>query len=308
LANFVAAGLSPYEALKVATLDAADFMGASGKFGVVRPGARADLVLIEGDPFRDVRNASRIVGVMVRGHWLCATNRPSLDLQSRMARTSQRNMRRLSKSDFLSVLIITAVAGCLCYRGTFYQTGAQFYSSCWQRMHANGREANSPRQAAEWATCDETAKTAVYRHGFVFAGNPDYAVTPQLKAVRAACPSSYGDVPVTGIWALAIRMIQDSGGTTLTDKFLPARATIVRVFTAKWPNCAMTATANGFPKLVKRKGTWEFDTECTPCMAEEQAMKKDNEDTARTLREWDKISPADRDKKVNEFIESAPSK
>jgi len=56
-------------------------------------------------------------------------------------------------------------------------------------------------------------------------------------------------------------MIQDSGGTTLTDKFLPARATIVRVFTAKWPNCAKTATANGFPKLVKRKGAWEFDTE-----------------------------------------------
>jgi len=70
---------------------------------------------------------------------------------------------------------------------------------------ANGREANSPEQAAEWATCDETAKTAVYRHGFVFAGNADYAVTPQLKAVRAACPSMYSDVPLTGIWALAFR-------------------------------------------------------------------------------------------------------
>jgi hypothetical protein len=190
-----------------------------------------------------------------------------------MARTSQRNMRRLSKSDFLSVLIITAAAGWLCHRGTFYQTGAQFYSSCRQRMHANGREANSPEQAAEWATCDETAETAVYRHGFVFGGNPDYAVTPQLKAVRAACPSMYSGVPLTGIWGLAVQMIQDSGGATLTDQFLPARATIVRVFAAKWPNCAKTATANGFPKLVKRQGTWEFDTECTPCMAEKQAMK-----------------------------------
>ncbi len=187
-----------------------------------------------------------------------------------MARTSQRNMRRLSKSDFWSVLIITAVAGWLCYRGTFYQTGAQFYSRCWQRMHANGREANSPEQAAEWATCDEAAKIAVYRHGFVFAGNRDYALTPQLKALRAACPSMDGDLPLAGIWALAVQMIEDSGGTTLTDKFLPARATIVRVFTAKWPNCAKTATANGFPKLVKRKGSWEFDTECKPCMAEGQ--------------------------------------
>jgi hypothetical protein len=91
-------------------------------------------------------------------------------------------------------------------------------------------------------------------------------------------------------------MIQDSGGTTLTDRFLPARATIVRVFTAKWPNCAKTATANGFPKLVKRNSTWEFDTECTPCMAEKQAMKKDNEGTATTLPAWEKMSPADGEK------------
>jgi hypothetical protein len=116
------------------------------------------------------------------------------------------------------------------------------------------------------------------------------------------------DVPLAGIWALAVQMIQDSGGTTLTDKFLPARATIVRVFTAKWPNCARTATANGFPKLVKRKGSWEFDTECKPCMAEKQAMKKDNEDTAGTSRELDEMSPVDREKKVNEFMESGPSK
>jgi hypothetical protein len=54
-------------------------------------------------------------------------------------------MRRLSRSDFLSVPIITAVAAYLCYRGAFYQAGAQFYSGCWQRMHANGRDANFER-------------------------------------------------------------------------------------------------------------------------------------------------------------------
>jgi cytosine/adenosine deaminase-related metal-dependent hydrolase len=70
LANFVNAGLSPYEALKAATVDAAEFMDASGEFGVIRTGARADLLLVEANPLEDVRNASRIVGVMVRGHWL----------------------------------------------------------------------------------------------------------------------------------------------------------------------------------------------------------------------------------------------
>jgi len=70
LQNFVGVGFSPYEALKAATVDAAEFVGASGEFGVIRPGARADLVLVEGNPLEDVKNASRIAGVMVRGHWL----------------------------------------------------------------------------------------------------------------------------------------------------------------------------------------------------------------------------------------------
>ena len=70
LQNFVEAGLSPYEALRGATVDAAEFMNAAGEFGVVKVGARADIVLVDGNPLEDVKNASRIVGVMVRGHWL----------------------------------------------------------------------------------------------------------------------------------------------------------------------------------------------------------------------------------------------
>jgi len=70
LSNLVDAGLSPYQALKAATADAAEFMGAVGEFGVVKPGARADLILVEGNPLQDVKNVSRISGVMVRGRWL----------------------------------------------------------------------------------------------------------------------------------------------------------------------------------------------------------------------------------------------
>ena len=70
LANFVTAGLSPYEALKAATVDAADFIGAPGEFGVVKSGARADVVLVRGNPLEDIGSATRIVGVMVRGRWL----------------------------------------------------------------------------------------------------------------------------------------------------------------------------------------------------------------------------------------------
>jgi imidazolonepropionase-like amidohydrolase len=57
-------------ALRAATMDAAGFVGGSGEFGVVRPGARADFLLAKDNPLEDVKNASHIVGVMVRGHWL----------------------------------------------------------------------------------------------------------------------------------------------------------------------------------------------------------------------------------------------
>jgi len=70
LSNFVEAGLSPYEALRASTVDAAGFLGVPGDFGVIKLGARADLVLAEANPLDNVKNASRIVGVMVRGLWL----------------------------------------------------------------------------------------------------------------------------------------------------------------------------------------------------------------------------------------------
>jgi len=70
LSNFVSTGMSPYEALKAATVDVAEFMGVPGEFGVIKRGARADLILLEDNPLDNVRNTSRIGGVMVRGHWL----------------------------------------------------------------------------------------------------------------------------------------------------------------------------------------------------------------------------------------------
>lgn len=69
LAEFTRAGLSPYQALSGATSQAADFLGASGEFGVVQAGARADLILLEDNPLLDLEALRRPVGVMVRGQW-----------------------------------------------------------------------------------------------------------------------------------------------------------------------------------------------------------------------------------------------
>ena len=67
LANLVEAGLTPYEALVTGTRDAAEFVGATGEFGVVATGARADLILTDGDPLEDVSAVADPAGVMVRG-------------------------------------------------------------------------------------------------------------------------------------------------------------------------------------------------------------------------------------------------
>ncbi|MFQ5472991.1 MAG: amidohydrolase family protein, partial [Dehalococcoidia bacterium] len=70
LRNLVGAGLSPYEAIRAGTANAAEFLQETGEFGIVRTGARADLILLEANPLDDVANVQKRVGVMVRGKWL----------------------------------------------------------------------------------------------------------------------------------------------------------------------------------------------------------------------------------------------
>jgi imidazolonepropionase-like amidohydrolase len=68
----VRAGLTPYEALRTATLEAAELLRASAKVGTVAVGKRADLLLLEGNPLSDVSQSARIAGVMARGHFFGA--------------------------------------------------------------------------------------------------------------------------------------------------------------------------------------------------------------------------------------------
>lgn len=70
LRSLVAAGLSPYEALRAATASAGEMLGQADFRGTVAVGKRADLVLLEADPLEDVANVARRTGVMVGGRWL----------------------------------------------------------------------------------------------------------------------------------------------------------------------------------------------------------------------------------------------
>ncbi|MFE5902105.1 amidohydrolase family protein, partial [Streptomyces sp. NPDC056488] len=60
-------GYTPLRALRAATSTAADLL-ARPDLGIVAPGATADLVALEGDPFQDITATGRIRHVIQRGH------------------------------------------------------------------------------------------------------------------------------------------------------------------------------------------------------------------------------------------------
>ncbi len=73
IAQLRAAGLSPWEVLSAGTrnagLYAADILQETDRFGVVAPGARADLLVVERNPLEDLTTLAAPVGVMTRGRW-----------------------------------------------------------------------------------------------------------------------------------------------------------------------------------------------------------------------------------------------
>jgi len=67
LQEFVAAGLTPAEAIRAATSSAARIIGVSNDLGSVEPGKLADLVILDADPLADIRNTRRISAVLQGG-------------------------------------------------------------------------------------------------------------------------------------------------------------------------------------------------------------------------------------------------
>jgi imidazolonepropionase-like amidohydrolase len=68
LQELVAAGLTAYEALSTATVNAAAFLKYPG--GTIEVGKTADAVLLRADPLQDIANTRQIDGVLARGQWL----------------------------------------------------------------------------------------------------------------------------------------------------------------------------------------------------------------------------------------------
>lgn len=81
---FVQAGLPPSAAIRTATWNPAEFLGITGDYGSVEQGKIADILLLNRDPFLDIRHIKDIQAVFVRGKVLLRN-----DLDSMLANVRQ---------------------------------------------------------------------------------------------------------------------------------------------------------------------------------------------------------------------------
>ena len=75
LQSLVAAGLTPYQALRTGTVNVAAYFGTKDT-GTIARGNRADLILLDANPLEQISSTTRINGVMIGGRWF---NREGLD-------------------------------------------------------------------------------------------------------------------------------------------------------------------------------------------------------------------------------------
>lgn len=86
--RMTAAGMSPWDILVSGTKNVGLYFADQDEFGIVKPGNRADLILLEDNPLDDPANLQKLAGVMVRGRWL-----PRSEIDRRLAEIAKRNAR-----------------------------------------------------------------------------------------------------------------------------------------------------------------------------------------------------------------------
>jgi len=67
LAVFVEYGLEPLEAIAIGTSNCAKVLGMEGEIGILTTGAKADILVSEGDASEDISSLEKVVAVYFAG-------------------------------------------------------------------------------------------------------------------------------------------------------------------------------------------------------------------------------------------------
>jgi imidazolonepropionase-like amidohydrolase len=65
--SYATAGVPNTEIVKAATVNGAKWLGKDAEFGTIEPGKRADLIIVDGDPLKDIKNTRKITTVIQDG-------------------------------------------------------------------------------------------------------------------------------------------------------------------------------------------------------------------------------------------------
>ncbi|GIF77275.1 amidohydrolase family protein [Asanoa siamensis] len=96
LVRLAQAGLSNMRVLQTATLEPARYLGVRDR-GTIARGNVADLVLLDADPLRDIRNTTRIHSVVVRGCVLSPADRARMLAEVKKAAAAAPALRRTAR-------------------------------------------------------------------------------------------------------------------------------------------------------------------------------------------------------------------
>ncbi len=167
LENLVEAGLSPYEALRCGTVEAARFLGESNVSGTVAVGKRADLLLLRENPFADVGSMRKLDAVFVNGLYL---TRADLDemLEQHIGSLSERPRLELpgfehtlntgtARENTLEEWFSEIPVGLVTYRHVLLPSGGWQVDERSVRSGPRGREERTSRL---WLASDWTLRRA----------------------------------------------------------------------------------------------------------------------------------------------------
>jgi imidazolonepropionase-like amidohydrolase/Tol biopolymer transport system component len=83
--SLVQGGFSPWQAMRAATIDGADYLGYAAELGSIEVGKRADLVITNTNPLDNIQNTIDTAYVMVNGRLFDATNMAEIGGKNRPA-------------------------------------------------------------------------------------------------------------------------------------------------------------------------------------------------------------------------------